>query len=338
MSNTYLVTGATSSIGRSVVSTLLSLGHKVHAYTRNPASKIAHELASTGATLFKGDFSSPSALSAAAQGCSGVFVLSIAGPEDSANVRNVLTSFYASSLPDSVAVLVTSIWSNDASTKLFHSPNSGLPNKPPHPFVLGYWNLNNEVEKQVKESAFPHWTILRPAWLMSTYGDSAVRPIRWPALASEKKLVAGVRPDTLFEMNDPHDIGVFAAHALVEKGQTRWEHKCIDLASEVLTLEQKAATISRVSGIEVEAVFQSEEEAMKLAEDDFVGYLFFWQKMTAPKVDLDEMRRYGFELGGFEAYLTRDKEALIRALNDDKEAKTGLSTDELLAAAEQHWQ
>lgn len=333
MSNTYLVTGATGNMGRSVVSTLLSLGHKVHAFTRNPSSKRAQELASSGATMFKGDFLTLSTLSAAAQGCSGVFIISIPGPDDSTNVRNILTTFHESALPDPVAVIVTSIWNNDASTKLMHSPNAGLPSKGPHPFVLGYWQLNDDVEKEVIQSAFQHWTILRPAWYMSNYKDFAVRPIHWPALATEKKLIAGVRPDTLFEMNDPHDIGVFAAHALVEKGQQRWEHKCIDLASEMLTLEEKAAIISRVSGIDVKAVFQEEDEAMKLAEDDFVGYLFYWQKMTAPKVDLDELRKYGFKLGSFEAYLTKHKEELIRALNDDGTPKAGLSTDELLAAA-----
>ena len=137
-------------------------------------------------------------------------------------------------------------------------------------------------------------------------------------------------------MNDPHDIGVFAAHALVESGRTRWEHKCLDIASEMLTLEEKAAVISRVSGVEVQAVFLDEQEATELAGDDFVGYLWFWHKTLAPKVDMEEMRRYGFELGGFEAYLTKNKEALIHALNDNKEAQMGLKTDELLAAAGHH--
>jgi hypothetical protein len=118
----------------------------------------------------------------------------------------------------------------------------------------------------------------------------------------------------------------------MEKGQPRWEHKCLDLASELLTLQEKAAIISRVSGIEVKAVFRDEEESANLAQDDPIGYLHFWHKTLAPKVDMEEMRSSDFELGTFEAYLTKHKEALIRALNDDG------STDELLAAAGQHGQ
>jgi hypothetical protein len=173
---------------------------------------------------------------------------------------------------------------------------------------------------------------------MSNYRDFNVRPLHWPALSIEKKLVAGVRPDTPFELNDPHDIGVFAAYALMENGQPRWEHKCLDLASELLTLEEKAAIISRVSGIEVKAVFRDEEEAANLAQDDPISYLHFWHKTLAPKVDMEEMRSFGFELGTFEAYLTKHKEALIRALNDDESSKAGRSADELLAAAGQHGQ
>lgn len=68
---------------------------------------------------------------------------------------------------------------------------------------------------------------------MSNYRDHAVRPINWPALSVENKLVAGVRADTLWELVDPQDIGVFPAHALVEKEDARWEPKCLSLASEL---------------------------------------------------------------------------------------------------------
>ncbi len=104
----------------------------------------------------------------------------------------------------------------------------------------------------------------------------------------------------------------------MEKGQPRWEHKCLDLASEMLTLEEQAAIISRVSAIEVKAVFRGEEESATLAQDDPTAYLHFWQKSLAPKVDMKETRSYGFELGTFEAYLTKHQEALIRGSYDNE--------------------
>lgn len=336
--STYLVTGASGNIGRSVSATLLSKGHKVHGYVRNPESKAAQDLASLGVVLFKGDFSNKAALSAASKGCSGVFILTIPGPEAASNAQNVVASFRSSCLPDPVVVLVTSIWQIDVSTKLLHSPNSGLPNKPPHPFVLGYWEMNNAVETVIKEGGIPHWTILQPGNFMSNYKDQAVKRIHWPTLSSEKTLVSGARPDTLLDLVDPHDIGVFAAHALVEKGQPRWEHKSLCIVSEFMTLEEKAATISRVTGVDVKAVFRDEKDAAKMAEDDFIGYLHFWQRRLDPVVDIEEMRSYGFQLGTFEAYLTKHREAMINALNDVEEARAGLTADELLSAAGQHGQ
>ncbi|KAK4502384.1 hypothetical protein PRZ48_005809 [Zasmidium cellare] len=336
MPETYLVTGATGNIGRSVVTTLLSLGQKVHVFTRNTSSKIAQELSSDGATLFQGDFSNPSALSSAARGCSGIFLLTIPGPDAATFASTALEAFKSAALPDSVVVLTTSIFNDEKTSKLVNSPNAGLPNKPPHPFVTGYWSMNDAVETTVKESGIPHWTILRPAYFMSNYKDFNIRYIHFPALSTEKKLVAAVKPETKFEMNDPHDIGVFAAHALAEKGQPRWEHKGISLASEILTLEEKAAVLSRVSGINIQAEFADEAESTKSAENDFVGYMWFWQRTLSAKVDMDEMRSFGLPLGSFEKYLTKHREELIRALNDTKGGYGDMSTDELLAAAGQH--
>lgn len=338
MSNTYLVTGATGNMGRSVVSTLHSMGHKVHAYTRDSSSKPAQELAANGAVLFQGDFSSPNALSAASENCSGIFIITIPSPEAAAYVQTAVTAFRSRCLADPVVVIVTTIWQNDATTKLLHSANGGLPSKGPHPFALGYWTMNNDAETAVKESGIPHWTILRPTYFMYNYRDFAVRPLQWPALSSEKKLVAGVQPNTPWELVDPHDIGVFAAHALVEKGQSRWEHKCLDMASEILTLEEKAAIISRVSGVEVKAVYRDDREAADLAADDPIGYMHFVQTKVAPRVDMEEMKSYGFPLRTFEAHLTKHRDALIRALNDANEAQTRHTGEELLAAAGQHGQ
>lgn len=336
MSCTYLVTGATGNTGKTIVSILLSHGHKVHAIVRNPSSRAAQAIASSGATLFQGDFASPSSLSSAASGCNGLFLITIPGPDAVTFVQNALTAFLGCCAPDPTVVLMGSIFQDDATTALVQSPNSGLPDKPPHEFVKGYWSMTDAVERAVKESRFPHWTILRPAWYMSNYLDFAVRPIHWPALAPEKKLVAGVLPATPFEMIDPSDIGTFAAYALMEKGEPRWEHKCLALASELLTLEEKARIMSHVSRIEVKAVHLQEDEAARFAEEDFVGYLHFWQRMTAPKVNMDEMRAYGFKLGSFEEYLTRNKERLLQALNDDSVAQRGLSSKDILEGAGQH--
>ena len=71
---TILVTGATGAQGGSVARHLLQQGNfKVKCLTRNPESDAALALQSKGAEVVKGDLSDKASLTAAMQGCYGVF-------------------------------------------------------------------------------------------------------------------------------------------------------------------------------------------------------------------------------------------------------------------------
>jgi uncharacterized protein YbjT (DUF2867 family) len=71
---TILVTGATGAQGGSVARHLLQQGNfNVRCLTRNPASEAALALQSKGAEIVKGDLSDKDTLSAAMEGCYGVF-------------------------------------------------------------------------------------------------------------------------------------------------------------------------------------------------------------------------------------------------------------------------
>lgn len=72
-----LVTGATGTVGRQVVSHLLAAGHNVRALTRNPAN--AHFPA--GVEVVAGDLAAPETLGTALQGVDGLHLINFAGSD-----------------------------------------------------------------------------------------------------------------------------------------------------------------------------------------------------------------------------------------------------------------
>ena len=66
-----LVTGATGTVGREVVTQLLASGKKVRAMTRNPAKARLDQRAE----LVRGDFEAPESLERAVNGAEKIFLL-----------------------------------------------------------------------------------------------------------------------------------------------------------------------------------------------------------------------------------------------------------------------
>lgn len=72
MSEKILVTGATGFLGQHVVAQLREQGREVVALVRNPNSADARRIATTGATIVRGDVLDGDSVEAAAQGCTAV--------------------------------------------------------------------------------------------------------------------------------------------------------------------------------------------------------------------------------------------------------------------------
>ncbi|MFG3440168.1 NAD(P)H-binding protein [Nonomuraea sp. NPDC047897] len=73
---TYLVTGATGSVGRHVVDELLRAGHPVRALTRDPARAALPE----GVQVVRGDLTRTTTLAPALDGVTGVHLIDVGGP------------------------------------------------------------------------------------------------------------------------------------------------------------------------------------------------------------------------------------------------------------------
>ncbi|MFF5210554.1 NAD(P)H-binding protein [Streptosporangium sp. NPDC000396] len=74
---TILVTGATGTVGRHVVDTLLQAGQRVRALTRNPAAAGLPE----GVEVVAGDLADPATLNAAFDGVTGVHLINFSGDD-----------------------------------------------------------------------------------------------------------------------------------------------------------------------------------------------------------------------------------------------------------------
>lgn len=74
MPATYLVTGATGYQGGLTARHLLSQGHQVNAFVRNPSSPAAQALAELSAKLFQGTYNDYASITAATSGVVGVFL------------------------------------------------------------------------------------------------------------------------------------------------------------------------------------------------------------------------------------------------------------------------
>src|SRR5262245_45065440 len=79
-----LVTGATGTVGREVVTQLLAANQKVRAMTRNPAKARLDQRVE----VVKGDFTDPASLAKAVVGVERIFSLTF-GPQTAVHERNL---------------------------------------------------------------------------------------------------------------------------------------------------------------------------------------------------------------------------------------------------------
>ncbi|KAE9381912.1 NAD(P)-binding protein, partial [Stipitochalara longipes BDJ] len=305
----FLITSATGSQGGSTARELLSQGHKVHALVRNLSSPAALALQDQGAILFKGDFHDLPAIAAAIEGVHGVFLNTFpdfTSPDgEVGQAQNIVAAAKAAK---TVKIVVVSTVHKAAEQAEITKERDE------YPLLKYYYAMKTGVEKVVREAGFEAWTVLRPDWLHYQYFAPACN-YRFPDYQKTHELTLSYAPTYKKHHFSPHDVGKFAAAALV--GTEGYNGEIIELTGEGLTFDEVAVILSRVSGVKIRARYRSEEETRELQESGKMPTLqmdLYAREGPYSEYDPKKLERFGIKLESLEEFLVKEKEKLLETL------------------------
>ena len=309
MAPSFLVTCATGAQGGATVRELLKRGATVHAFVRNPDSDAAKALQEQGAVLFQGTFDDLDSLGAAVAGTTGVFLNAPTDYSDpSVEVRAAEAVIAAARASGTVTTIV-------ASTALKADRHLEWVAKDPNYPLGGYFGSNLKVETAVRGAGFQHHTILRPAWLMHNFLPPTAAFI-FPEMASQRRLGFAAEPTTIMPYLSSNDVGRYAAAALLEPA--RFDGHVVERGLSGCTIEQLVRTLSKASGLPVEAQYYSPDEAWSRKEA--FPSLALDRHAAEANMDVDQtaLKQYGIPLTSLEDFLAENKVMLLQALEETK--------------------
>ncbi|TVY25626.1 NmrA-like family domain-containing protein [Lachnellula hyalina] len=309
MPTTYLITGATGYQGGSTARQLLSHGHRIHAFVRNPSSPAAQNLAALGATLFKGDYSDLPSIIAATKGVSGVFLNTFPDfqhPDGEVpQAQNFVTA--AREAGTVTSFVVSTVFKSKENLEFTAARTSDFP------FLARYYRSKAGVEDVVLASGIKHVTILRPTGLGYQY-LSPYCLLYFPEYPKEHFMTVSYAKEYRQGHLDPEDVGKFAAAAFLQP--EKFGGKTIELVKEVLTFDEIVAVISRVSGVKIGTRYRSQEETRALVLSGKFPVLE--TQMIPRRLDYEKevtsFEEYGIQLGTLECFLEREKLKLLETL------------------------
>ena len=235
MAEIVLVTGATGRQGGAVCRALLANGFGVRALVRDPAKPEAAAVARAGAELAVGDFGNAASLRRALAGAYGVYAYGVysaeaahatGGGEVAGEVRQ--------------GRLLADIAAEAGVRHFVYGSVAGVA----RPTGVPHFDSKREVERHIRERGLPA-TIVRPVFFMQNWE-------RLRARIAKGTLAQPLSPGTRHRQIAVEDIGAFAARVFA--APERWIGETVELAGDVLTMEETAATMGRILGREVRYV------------------------------------------------------------------------------------
>lgn len=262
-----LITGGTGMQGRPTVCAALGRGLAVRVLVRDPTSEAARALAAQGAELVRGSFEDAASLAHALAGVRGVFSLQGAHPTEAAAQQQALI---AAARRAGVEQFVQSTVSSTGRHETFSDWEKGR-------WFSWYWLEKHQQEERAK--VFRYWTAVRPALLMDNFAQYRARFMH-PELVERGEIVSATRADTPIAYVASETVGAAGAAALAEP--ERFHGRAMELADEMISLNQIAAVLANVCGTNVkvtslpyaEAVARGVFEGIASAQDwcNVVGY------------------------------------------------------------------
>jgi uncharacterized protein YbjT (DUF2867 family) len=298
----YLITLATGRQGTSTAIELLKRGVTVHVFVRSASAPKALHLKSLGCIVFEGSADDPSTMAPAMRGVTGVFLNFFPDGRDfDKQISQAVNFLVAAQNAKTVTSVVVSTGLNTGKHQEWLEVNPNYPMK-------WYYMAKNGIEEAVSESDITYKTFLRPGWLMHNYVEETLYSTHWPRYR-EGIMDVAYEPGTKTAHFDPSDVGKFATAAF--EHPAKFNGEVIELGNEQLTIEEVAATLSKGTGVKVEAHHCSKEEAAEWENRRVAGGLWMrgrWgDKEGMYTCDPTVLEKYGIELTTFEEFVAREK-------------------------------
>lgn len=302
MQKKILVTGATGTQGSAVIDALLGAPVHLRALVRDPQGAAAEALGRKGVELAQGDMDDKASLQKALDGISGVFSVQVPpAPDDRdrevRHGRNLVEAALHAGVQSFVHTSVARAGG--------HESFVGWEEKRWWPL---YWTSKADVNALVRSAGFPHWVILKPAYMM----DNFLPPkCAWmfPGLGKRGIIESVMDEEARLDLIAASDVGEFAAAALREPGRLHGLE--IDLAAESLAMREVAQAISNATGKPVSSRQVSVEEAASLGHHAGLSESQQWASVEGYKVDIALANSHGIALTPFPKWAERMKDRFI---------------------------
>ncbi|WP_439379565.1 NmrA family NAD(P)-binding protein [Amycolatopsis lexingtonensis] len=279
-----LVTGATGKQGGATARALLKAGVPVRALVRDPAR--AEDIRALGAELVVGDLYDPDSLRPAMHGVRGVFsvqmpdLTDLEGDSEWVQGRNLIDAASEAGVPQFVHTSVSGAgqhrsapgWAEGRWTSMEH-----------------YFATKSALQDRVRDAGFDHWTLLKPGFFMENFLPPSF-------LLPNGRLVTTIKPGTELALVAVADIGAAAAAAFAEP--ERFHRVELELASEIMTMTDAAAVLSRALRVELTAPDMTAEEAIAAGAPAF-AVRHEWQNEVGHPARPEFARALGIPLTSF---------------------------------------
>ena len=274
-----LVVGATGNQGGAVVDHLLASDQDVavSGLTRDASSDAAQALSDRGVSMVEGDLGDPETLR---------------GPVGDADAVFAVTNFWTQGYDAQVeqGKNISTVAAEEGVDHLVfsgvgsHDEDTGIP----------HFDTAEEIDQHIRDLDLD-WTVLKPVFFFENLETFAEDIVEDGTLALP--LAEGVG----LQMVSNDDVGHAAAVALANPDDFVGE--AIDLAGDERTLEETAAVLSSVTGVDVEAVHVPIEDAYETFGEEFT-VMCEWFNEVGYSADVDALEaQFGFEFTDLETYL-----------------------------------
>lgn len=317
--NKILVLGATGLQGFTATKELIKQGFAVRGLTSSGNNPKADELAKLGVEMVQGNLFDTDSLYQAMNGVDGVLYIPVIPSIDLIPEIQIAYNVVQSAERAGVQYLIHTSVARAGNHSEYHTWGKGMDST-----MRSYWLAKATANEWIKASDIPHWTILKPAYMMEVFLAPKVAGMH--PLLSEGKIVSATQTDTKIDMMNVEDQAkliakAFADFALFDKQE-------IDLAGDSVSFGEAADILSEITGKKVEAVYQTGDEllaneayknALQKAFKNFDPALIVkanldsqeWNNTDGYQVDIERANAFGVKLSSFREWAERHKDEFV---------------------------